>query len=483
MNNIKYKFKSIPYEHQNVALKKCWRKKEYALLMEMGTGKSKVLIDNIGILYNKGWINAVLIIAPKSMYKTWEKQEIPLHLPNYISLYTRTVIWQPNLTQKFENKLDTMFERTEDLKIFIMNVEALSTNKGLYFAEKFINLNKTLVAIDESTSIKNPNAKRTKNIMKLREIAKYRRILTGTPVTRSPLDLYSQFLFLDPGILNHSSYYSYSARYAITIKRSLGSHSFNQVIGYKNLEELSEKIQDYSYRVLKEDCLDLPNKVYTKRLIELTKEQEKLYKSIKETALAEIDGKIVSVTHVLAAMTKLQQILCGHLITNDGISEIKNKRIDELLNILDECSGKVIIWTTFRKSIFQIEKAIQDKYKNKKIVATYFGDTSTNERQNIIEKFQDPKNELRFFIGNPQTGGYGITLTQAKTVIYFNNSYDLEIRAQSEDRAHRIGQTNKVTYIDLCVEKTIDEKILLALRKKINIASEVMGEKAREWLI
>ena len=134
-------------------------------------------------------------------------------------------------------------------------------------------------------------------------------------------------------------------------------------------------------------------------------------------------------------------------------------------------------WTTFRKSISQIEKAIVDKYKNAKICATYFGDTPADERQNIIERFQDPKDELRFFIGNQQTGGYGITLTEANTVVYFNNSFDLELRVQSEDRAHRIGQTNKVTYIDLCAEKTIDEKIRKALRAKKNIASEVMGEE------
>jgi len=486
MNNqqAKYKFKTKPYKHQLQALEKCWNRKEYGLLMEMGTGKSKVLIDNVGILYEKERINSVLIIAPKSMYKTWERQEIPNHLPNRIYDKTRMAIWQPNITQKYRAKLDMLFESTSDLKIFIMNVEALSTNKGFDYANQFVLNNKVLIAVDESTTIKNHRAKRTKNILRLRNIAMFRRILTGTPVTKSPLDLYTQFYFLDPQILNFSSYYTYSARHSITIRRTMGGHSFNLVIGYQNLKELTGKIMPYSYRVLKENCLDLPNKVYVKRYIELTGEQRRLYESIKRTALAELHGKIVSVTNILASMTKLQQVLCGHLITNSGeTEEVINKRIEELLNILDECTGKVIIWTTFRKSISQIEKAIIDKYKNAKVCATYFGDTPTDERQNIIETFQNPKSELRFFIGNQQTGGYGITLTEANTVIYFNNSFDLELRVQSEDRAHRIGQTNKVTYIDLCAEKTIDEKIIKALRKKINIASEVMGEKAKEWLI
>ena len=223
--------------------------------------------------------------------------------------------------------------------------------------------------------------------------------------------------------------------------------------------------------------------MYVRRNIELTSEQKRLYESIKRTALAELNGKIVSVTNILASMIKLQQVLCGHLITNSGeTEEVNNKRIEELLSILDECTGKVIIWTTFRKSISQIEKAIIDKYKNAKICATYFGDTPADERQNIIERFQDPKDELRFFIGNQQTGGYGITLTEANTVVYFNNSFDLELRVQSEDRAHRIGQTNKVTYIDLCSDGTIDIKIRKALRSKRNIASEVMGEELKGWL-
>ena len=486
MNNQqakKYNFKTEPYKHQRQALEKCWNKKEYGLLMEMGTGKSKVLIDNIGVLYEKDRINSALIIAPKSMYKTWERQEVPTHLPNDIYEKTRLVIWQPNITQKYKAKLDTLFESTSDLKIFIMNVEALSTNKGFDYANQFVLNNKVLIAIDESTTIKNHQAKRTKNILKLRNIATFRRILTGTPVTKSPLDLYTQFNFLDPQILNFSSFYTYRARHSITIRKTIGGHSFNQVVGYQNLRELTGKIMPYSYRVLKEDCLDLPDKVYVRRNIELTSEQKRLYESIKRTALAELNGKIVSVTNILASMIKLQQVLCGHLITNSGeTEEVNNKRIEELLSILDECTGKVIIWTTFRKSISQIEKAIIDKYKNAKICATYFGDTPADERQNIIERFQDPKDELRFFIGNQQTGGYGITLTEANTVVYFNNSFDLELRVQSEDRAHRIGQPNMVTYIDLCSDGTIDIKIRKALRSKRNIASEVMGEELKGWL-
>ena len=222
-----------------------------------------------------------------------------------------------------------------------------------------------------------------------------------------------------------------------------------------------------------------------KRIITLTREQQQIYDDLKEQALAEFNNsETVTVTNALATLSKIHQVVCGHVITDMGkIEEIKNNRLKELLEILDECGGKVIIWASFRESIRQIEKAIQEKYKDKSVVATYFGDTPADERQDIINRFQDPKDKLRFFLGNQATGGYGITLTAASTVIYYSNTFDLEKRIQSEDRAHRIGQTNKVTYIDITTEKTIDEEIVKALRNKINIASEVMGEKVKEWLI
>jgi SNF2 family DNA or RNA helicase len=481
---MKYKFKTKPFAHQMECLTQCWNKENFALLMEMGTGKSKVLIDNIGVLYNQGKINGALIIAPKGVYKTWERQELPLHLPDYIMEHTNIVAWQSNLTLKQKLKLEHICTCKEELSICIMNVEAFSTNKGYEFARTYAVCRKLLIVVDESTTIKNISAIRSKQIIKLRDYAKYRRILTGQPVTKSPIDLYSQFYFLDPDILNFSSFYTFKSRYAKMIRRSTSTHDFNMIVGYRNLDELSEKMKDYSYRVLKENCLDLPDKVYMKRSIELTKEQLKAYKEIQHSALTELaNNKIVSVTNVLSAITKLQQVVCGHIITDNGdIADLQNNRIKELLNILDECSGKVIIWANFRHSIKRIQEAIAKKY-GEESCATYFGDTKADERQDIIEKFQDNDSNLRFFIGNQATGGFGVTLTKATQVIYYSNSYDLEKRTQSEDRCHRIGQTKKVTYTDLIAEKTIDEKIIKALKNKIQIANEVMGEKAREWLI
>ena len=201
---MNYKFKTKPYAHQLKALEMSWEKKAFAYFMEMGTGKSKVLIDNVAMLYDKGKINGVLIIAPKGVYKNWYSSEIPTHLPDHIEKVS--VLWQANITKQQQETLDTLFKTGTDLHILCMNVEALSTKKGVDFAAKFINSHDTMMAIDESTTIKNPEAKRTKNIVSLGTNAKYKRILTGSPVTKSPLDLYKQCEFLDPWLLDHASY-------------------------------------------------------------------------------------------------------------------------------------------------------------------------------------------------------------------------------------------------------------------------------------
>jgi SNF2 family DNA or RNA helicase len=242
---LSYPFKTKPYDHQRVALEKSWNKDDYALFMEMGTGKSKVLIDNISILYDRGYLNAAVIIAPKGVYRNWEMIELPAHLPDHI--IHKTVVWNPTATKRQQELLDSLFILPdEELNILIVNVEAFSTQKGSAFVQKFLKTHTALMAVDESTTIKNPKAKRTKNIIKLSRLAKYRRILTGSPVTKSPLDLYSQCEFLDEVYLGYSSYYSFQSRYAIIQKRSVATHSFQQVLGYQNLDELNDVLKSFS---------------------------------------------------------------------------------------------------------------------------------------------------------------------------------------------------------------------------------------------
>jgi len=440
-----------------------------------------VLIDNIAMLYDKGKINAALIVAPKGVYHNWERQELPIHMPAHV-LY-QIITWSPVETKKQQAALKKLFIHDEDLVIFLMNIEAFSTKKGMRIAEKFLLAHSALMAIDESTTIKSPTASRTKSVLKLRVLAKYRRILTGAPVTKSPLDLYTQCFFLDPDLLDFSSYYTFKNRYAIMVDRNVGTHSFKHVMGYQRLDELNGKLNDFSYRVLKEDCLDLPEKVYMKRMITLTPEQKRMYGEMKKFALSELEGKKITATSVLAQLVRLHQITCGHLTLDDGdIRTLKNNRIKELLDILEETDGKIIIWAVYRHDIKEITKILSERY-GANAVESFFGDTLDRDRQDIIDRFQDRESDLRFFVGNPKTGGYGLTLTASHTVIYYSNSYDLETRLQSEDRAHRISQDKKVTYIDLITEGTVDELIVKNLRGKINLATKIMGEDLKKWLI
>ena len=476
---MNYKFKTKPYAHQLTALEKSWNKENFAYFMEMGTGKTKVLIDNLAMLYDKGKIDGALIVAPKGVVKTWYEQELPTHLPDHIE--NVSVLWQPNITKGQQEKLESLFEIETALHILVMNVEALSTDKGVKFATKFINSHKALMAIDESTTIKTPTAKRTKNIIGIGQNAKYKRIMTGSPITKNPLDLYTQCEFLDPWLLDFSSYYAFRNRYAEMKTMHVHGRSIQVVDKFQNLSELSDTVKQFSYRVLKEDCLDLPPKVFIKRHVTLTPDQKKVYEQMKKAAIAVLNGKVTTTMTVLTQLMRLHQITCGYVAADDGTTQqVESNRLNELMSVLEDTDGKVIIWANYQMSVSEIMQALTKKYGANSFVH-YYGLTPQEDRQDYIRKFQnDP--ECRFIIGTPQTGGYGITLTQANTVIYYSNGYDLEKRLQSEDRAHRIGQKKTVTYIDLIAEDTIDEKIVEALRKKINIASEVMGEELKEWI-
>jgi len=477
---LNYKFKTKPYAHQITALEKSWNKEAFAYFMEMGTGKSKVLIDNIAMLYDKGKINGALIIAPKGVYQNWFDIEIPNHMASHVE--KDVVLWRAAINKKQQTELNKLFESTEKLHILVMNVEAFSSEKGLKFASKFLSCHNTLMAIDESTTIKNPEAKRTKAIVGLGRHAKYRRILTGSPVTKSPLDLYKQCEFLDEGLLDFTSYYAFRTRYAIMKSANFGGRSVQIIVGYKNLAELSERIEKFSYRVLKEDCLDLPDYTFMKRIIQLSPEQQKIYYQMKQIALAQLDGKLMTTATALVQLMRLHQITCGHFTADDGtIKDIKNERLSTLMDILKEVENKAVIWAHYKHDIKAIVEAIEKEY-GKDSYVTYYGETPFEERQGNIKKIQDPNSPVRFIIGTPQTGGYGITLTEANTMIYYSNGYDLEKRTQSEARINRAGQKRKMTYIDIIAQDTVDEKIVKALVKKMDIANEIMNEDMKDWL-
>ena len=480
---VKYNYKLKPFDHQREALEEGWFRKEYGYFMEMGTGKSKVLIDNLGLLFFNKLVNFALVLAPKGVYRNWVAKEIPEHMSDDVQ--HRVIRWVASANKKQTEEMRSVKDKFDGLTIFVMNVESFSTKKGQtageWMARTFGKYG--LIAIDESTTIKNHKAKRTKALLKIASQFKYRRLLTGSPITKSPLDIFSQTEFLRPGLMGHESFYTFQGRYAVLQRRSMGAKSFQQIVGYKNLDELTDKIDTFSYRVLKKDCLDLPEKVYTARYVTLTDEQFRMYSLLQQQAMLLFeDGEIVSAPAVITQMLRIQQVLSGHLKTDDGeMKYFPSRRMDALKEILEEHDGKVIIWSRFRYDIIEITKMLNKEF-GEGSAAAYYGDTTDDERQSIVQQFQSPGSRLRFFVGNPATAGYGLTLTEADLVIYYANDFNLETRIQSEDRAHRIGQKNNVTYIDLISEGTIDEKIVEALRNKIDIGARVLGEEAREWL-
>lgn len=472
-----YKFKTKPYGHQIDALKKAAHQVEWAYFMDMGTGKTKTTIDNIGILYQERKINSALVVAPKSVYLNWER-EIEAHLPDAVDRYVHS--W--NVTK--DKKINIFKQKIPGkLSILLMNVESLSTKRGLDAAADFLKLNgHTMFVIDEATTIKNPRAKRTKHILALATLSKYRRILTGSPVTKSPLDLYTQCAFLNKALLGYDSYYAFRARYAVMHTIYTNANTQVQIPKYyTNLGELETKLKFFSTRIRKDQCLDIPPKIYRQRYVTMSYNQQKVYDSLKKNAMAILEDSTVSFTNKLTEILRLHQLTNGFLKNDEGdVTTFDNPKITELDLILDEISGKVIIWANYLHNIDELHTHITKRF-GKGSCVTFYGATSLENRQKAVELFQTSP-DCRFFIANPQTGGHGLTLTKAEYVIYYSNNYNLELRWQSEDRAHRIGQNKNVVYIDLIMKDTVDQRIVEALDKKMDISAQTMGEELKKWL-
>ncbi len=473
----KYPYKTQPYEHQRHALNSSANKTQWAYFMEMGTGKTKVTIDNFAYLRLQNKIEAILIIAPKSVYTIWEN-EIHSHLPNEV----KHIIFKWNIDKpKYYHK----FNKSKELRIFLINVEALSTKRGLDACIDYLSKNKlNFVVLDESTTIKNRSAKRTKNILKLRPLSHIRRILTGSPITKSPLDLYTQCQFLNPELLGYTSYLAFRNRYAEMGDIPVGPNRWVSVPKYyKRLDELEYKLKEFSTRIRKDQCLDLKPKIRQKRYIELEGETKEIYERLKQHALAIVEDSTVSFSNKLTEIVKLHQVCNGFTKNDEGeIIELNKQKLNALDEIIEETDGKIIIFANYIFNIKNIISFLEDKYGKNTTVSIY-GDVDVKGRQEAVKRIQEDKN-TRFIVANPTTGGFGLTLTACNTVVYFSNSYNLEVRMQSEDRAHRMGQKGSVLYIDIVAKNTLDEAIMKSLTNKGKIAAKTLGEEElRSWLL
>lgn len=453
------------------------------------SGKTKVMIDNIAMLHEKEAITGAIVLAPKGVYRNWSAKEIPTHLPDRID--HEILVWDAASGESKKRKLAKHITDWDGKKLqfMVFNIESLVSDKGKKMLLEFIKRHdgKVLALVDESTCIKNHKAKRTKAAIEIGQKCVARRIATGSPITNSPLDIFSQCAFLDKSLLGFGSFYSFKNTYANVERiQNRQGQSYEKILSYKNLDNLSEKLKAFSYRITKKECLDLPEKIYTVRDVEITPEQFEIYKSMADSQFALLqqgeDFKEMSVQVVLTKFLRLHQILCGSFTADDGQSyPIKNNRIQALKEVLEETSGKAIIWATYLQDIKMISEMLTETYGADSFV-TYYGATSSEDRTEAINKFQDPDSSVRFFLGNVQTAGRGITLTEASTVIYYSNNFSLELRQQSEDRAHRLGQKNNVTYIDLVVRNSLDEKIIKSLISKRNIANEVLKDDLDSWI-
>lgn len=479
-----FEFKSKPFDHQLKALMLSKDKEYYGYFMEMGTGKTKVIIDNAAYLYGKKLINSLIILAPNGVHAQWIKEQLPEHLPEWVK--HEAAIYRATEHSCLKSLAKLAKEKTDALKIIAFNIDALSSEKGGRVITSFLSNHNAMFVIDESVRIKTPSAIRTKWAIKLGELAKYRRIMSGAPVTKGTEDLFTQFKFLHEDILGYSSYYTFRNNACI-----MGGFENRQIVGYKPyaMQEIERKIEAHTFRITKKECLDLPDKIYSTRYVELTDEQAKIYDKLEEDLQIDLDsirqmkelqenGETKKVDSALMSaitkMLRMQQVVCGHFAhkeeDSDLLIELPTNRIEVLIDCIEEAQGKVIVWSRFVADIKRISKRLQEK---KIYYRTYYGEVNTKEREVSIKEFRENP-ECKVFLAQPASGGTGLNLAVANTVIYFSNDFNADTRWQSEDRAHRIGQKSNVNYIDLISLNTIDEDILKALKNKKNVAEALL---------
>lgn len=453
-----------------------WLRKVYAVLLEMSLGKSAIIITNAGMLHVCGKVTGVLILSPRGVHIQWIDEQIPLHLSDAVK--GNLLLWK-------KKPIDVKLMNKKGLTFLSMNVDAIRTKIGWKTAEAFLKMHngKSMMVVDESHLIKSPGADRTKAAIKLGALATYRRICTGTPIAKTVIDAWSQFMFLDKTILNHPYMTSFRARFCI-----MGGFEGRVVVGQKNVEEFYSLIAPHSFRMTKLEALDLPPKIYVTREYEMGEETERHYKSMKNTFMTELEnGEILDVENAAVAILRLQQIVCGYLpILEDAdihqkqeIEIISDERIDILMDIVEQVQGPVIVWARFIADIRRIEYALQKRHGINSCV-TYFGETSNAHRKYAKEAFLS--GQARFFISNPAAGGTGLNLQgDCQTVIYYSNSFDALHRWQSEDRTHRPGMKGTITYFDIVASRSVDKRILQSLKNKKSI-SHLTFDQIRSFL-
>ena len=492
-----YPYVLRPFDHQRAALDDSWGLEQFAHFLDPGLGKTKITIDTCGILHANDKLHNVLIFAPNSVVGPWV-EAIEKHWPAKQLGEPHVFRWKGLTTKTNQREYEEIVAPTDlaQFRFFLMNVESQSSQKGRACAEEFLKRvpGRKMIVVDESSLIKSPKAARSKAIVGLGKLAEYRRILTGTPVPNSPMDVFAPFCFLSgsgrmqAGQLGFRTYLAFRSYYAIERQRVLGPRSFKEIVGYQRLDDLNRRMDPYTLRLTKDECLDLPDKTYVKHEAVLTPDQAKLYADVSKNLLAEIDGGLIDTSVALTKLLRLQQIIAGHVTSgsppDEEVHTLDSNRVSVLMEIIAGLANteKVVIWSDWRLSLEEIASALRKEY-GADSTATFHGGTSNADRDDIRARFQDPKDPLRFFVGNPATAGMGLTLHAASNMIFFTRSFRMEQRVQAEERIHRIGQHRPCTYFDIVTPGSVDEHILRALREKRKLSAKVLGDMLRgEWI-
>ena len=495
MDTHSYRPKTSPRSHQAASFHETADLDAHAFFWEQGTGKSKAMIDTAAYRYLKGDVTGLVVLAPPGVERNWVNDELPAHLPDevmaescvhYFASHSSATKWH----QQAVNRLLAH----KGFAILCISYDAFMTKAGTDAVRKLVKGRPTMVVLDEAQRIKTPTAARTRLVLGMAPHAKVRRIANGTPITNGPFDIYSQLKFLQKDIwkpLGVDNFAAFKARFGEFVENfnSQTGRFYPVLKSYRFLDDLQKYIKPWSSRVLKEDVLDLPPKVYTTRYVQLTPEQKRLYKEIREEFNTTHNGRFVDASLPIVRLLRFQQVICGYLPTVDENGEPEpaqplpgpNPRLDALLEAVEDHPGKMIIWARFNLDRDLIEAALKPLGK----VVRYDGGTSSDDREEAKRLFQKvPVEEggARFFLASAKAAGRGLTLHAAETVVYYSNTFDLEEREQSEDRAHRDGLRHTVTYVDLVAQDTVDTHILRNLRDKKDVAAQVTGDRLREWI-
>lgn len=510
-----------PRTAQIDALVKSADHKAFAFLLGMRVGKTAVAIHDWGRRVDAGELNDLLVVAPAGAYRPWEG-EFTKHMPPEMSERLATGIWVSGAGVTAKRKLESLLAVTDRPRVLLVNVEALSTVQAAEdLCREFLSRRKAMFVVDESSDIRNSAASRTKTVLRLGELAPYRRILTGLVTPRSPLDLFAQFGFLDWNIIGHRSYHTFKMRYAVVKYQCFlpwdmlyakmksiagGKHVptdysrdemiqhlmerkmlrrnelVEMVVAYRNEEELRAKIEPYSIRVRLEDCYDVPKDAYVIREVQLTPEQKRIYAEMKQFATAALSGEShVTASAVIVQILRLHQILCGHVTDESGVEhEIPERRTKELIDLLSDYDGKAIVWCSYDNDVRKVSERLEKEFGKGCVARFWGGNKSTREQEEVLFK-SDPK--CLFMVATPDAGGRGRDWSVADLVVYYSSKNNLEHRDQSEMRVKAFGKDRPITYVDLLVKDTVEGLILQALRRKLDLASLIQGDAWREWVV